>query len=224
MSLARAAGLDVIALRLDMPRRGAWTASGELDVGNDAAPTGRIELEFATPAPATFSGTIVPPSATSSPVPGRARFFLRAGAAGMGATLSGLPYAEVAPLLVVQDIVGSAGEAIGSTAALGGLTARLLWLRAAGAAGSALARFLGPAALTWRMTPAGLVDVVQETWPAYTGTPLVEREPDELGRCVLALDSPDLFPGMSLFGRHVERVVHLIRPDGKFRTEAVLDV
>lgn len=223
MSLARVAGFDAIALRLDMPRRGAWTASGELDVGNDDAPTGRVSIEFATPTPASFSGTIVPPSAASSPVPGRARFFIRGGAGGMGATLSGLPYAVVAPLLVVQDIVGSAGESLGSSSALSALTARLLWLRPAGTAGSALARFLAPAALVWRMSPAGLVDVVAESWPAYPGTPLLERDPDELGRCVVALDSPDLLPGVTLFDRHVERVVHIIRPDGKFRTEAVLE-
>lgn len=222
MSLARLAGFEILSLRIDMPLQGAWTATAELDVGNDAAPAGSIEIVFDTDPAVTFKGTIVPPSAGSSPVPGRARVFLRAGKAGMGTLLAGLPYANVAPLLVVQDIVSSGGETLGSTGALSALSRRLLWLRAAGPAGSALTRFLSPAGLSWRMTPAGVVDVVQEAWPAYPGTPLLERDPDELGRCTVALDAPDLYPGVTLFGRHVTRVVHCIRLDGKFRTEAVL--
>jgi hypothetical protein len=223
VSLARVAGFDVIALRLDMPQRGAWSATIELDVGDDAPPSGSVSIDFATPTPISFAGTVLDPAGPSSPLPGRARVFVRGGAAGMGALLPGLPYASVTPLLVVQDIVGSAGEVLGDASALGGAATRILWLRAAGTGGSALARFLAPLGLGWRMTPAGIVDVIAETWPAYAGSPLVEREPDELGRCVLALDAPDLFPGVTIFDRHVIRVVHAIRADGTFRTEAVVE-
>lgn len=222
MALVRINGLDAISLRLDLPQQGAWTALAELDVGDAAAPSGPVTIAFGTDPAVSFVGTVLPPVGPSNPAPGRARLFIVAGVAGMGARLDGKPYADVAPALVVEDVIVAAGEAPGTVAALGGLATRRLWLRPAGTAGSALARLLAPAGLIWRSTPAGTVDVVAETWPVYSGKPLLEREPDEQGRCVLALDTPDLLPGMSLFNRNVTRVVHRVRPDGTFRTEAVL--
>jgi hypothetical protein len=222
MSLARVNGIEVMSLRLDLPQRGAWTAIAELDTGDAAAPTGAVSIVFDTATPATFVGAVVPPSAASNPSPGRARLFIRGGVAGMGASVEGKPYADVAPNLVVEDIVSAAGETLGTVAALGGLATRRLWLRPAGTASSALARFLAPAGLLWRMAPSGAVDIVAETWPAYSASPLVEREPDEQGRCLLALDSPDLLPGVSLFEKNVIRVVHIVSRNGTFRTEALL--
>lgn len=222
MSLARVNEIEVLTLRLDLPQSGAWSAVAEIDTGDAAPPAGSATITFDTSPAASFVGSVVSPAGTSSPFPGRARVFIRGGVAGMGAVLPGKPYADVSPLLVVQDIVAAAGETLGTVAALGGLATRRLWLRPAGTAASALARFLAPAGLVWRMSAAGLVDIVAETWPAYAGSPLLEVEPDEQGRCVLALDAPDLLPGVSLFGRNVTRVVHCVRADGTFRTEAVL--
>lgn len=222
MSFVRANGLDVISLRLDLPPTGAWTAILELDTGDEATPSGAITIDFASDPTVSFVGHVVAPAAVDVPLPGRGRVFVRAGAAGMGAMLAGKPYADVSPLLVVEDIVSAAGETIGIVAPLDGLLARRLWLRPAGPAGKALSRFLAPAGLTWRMSPAGAVNIIAETWPAYSPDPLVEREADEQGRMVLALEAPDLYPGVSLFGRNVLRVVHTVAANGKFRTEAIV--
>lgn len=229
MSLARANGFDVIFARIELPRRGSWNAVVELDTGDSAAPGGAIAIEFATSPSVAFVGTVEGPMGDGSPLPGRSRVYVRAGADGLAADIDGKPYENVAPLLVVQDIVEDAGEVLDVVSGLDIIQTQRLWVRPYGEARKALSRFLtasntsidleSPDELVWRMRPSGRVEILRDTWLAYSGEALLEAPANEMGRATYALDAPDLMPGMTLESKKVSRVVHCIRRDGTFRSE-----
>jgi hypothetical protein len=219
MSLARVNGFDVIYARIEMPRIGAWGAVVELDTGEDAAPIGSASIEFDTATPIVFVGTIVPNVGESSPVPGRARILMRAGANALLGEVAGKPYADVAPRLIVEDIVVDAGEDIESLFGVDDLPTQRLWVRPKGTGAQALSRFLSGSGLTWRFRPSGRIEILAESWPAYSGDATLTASANELQRAEYALDAPDLLPGMSLEGKNCARVVYSVRRDGTFRTE-----
>lgn len=219
MSLARANGFDVIYARIELPRIGAWGAIVELDVGDESAPTGSTSIKFATSPSVSFVGTILQHVGESSPVPGRARLLVRAGANGLLGEVAGKPYADVAPRLVVEDIIADTGEDIESLSGVDGLPTQRLWVRPKGTGAQALSRFLSSSGLTWRFRPSGRIEILVDTWPAYSGDATLIAPANELKRAEYALDAPDLLPGMSLDGKTCNRVVHCIRRDGTFRTE-----
>jgi hypothetical protein len=219
MSLARVNSFDVIYARIEMPRIGAWGAVVELDTGEDAAPIGSASIEFDTTTPIAFAGTIVPSVGDGSPVPGRARVLMRAGVNALLGEVAGKPYADVAPRLVVEDIIADTGEDIESLSGVDGLPTQRLWVRPKGTGAQALSRFLSGSGLTWRFRPSGRIEILADTWPAYSGDATLIAPANELKRAEYALDAPDLLPGMSLDGKTCNRVVHCIRRDGTFRTE-----
>lgn len=222
MSLVRVGSFEALSVRLDLPRFGAASAICEIDTASDEPPTGAASIDFLTTEAVSFVGSIVLPVGKDAPRLGRSRLRWASGVAAMTKTLAGKPYANVAPRLVVEDILSDAGETAGDiTSALAALPTQRLWLRPSGPAAQALTRFLSGSGLAWRFSPAGRVDVVQETWPAYTGDALLVRHPDEQGRALYALEQPTLYPGMTLDGARVDRVVHLVASDGTFRSEVV---
>lgn len=219
MSLARVNGFDVIYARIEMPRIGAWGAIVELDIGEDAAPLGSASIEFGTEPAASFVGTIIPSVGESSPVPGRARVLMRAGANALLGDVAGKPYADVAPRLVIEDIIADAGEDLEAISDVDGLPTQRLWVRPKGTGAQALSRFILGSGLTWRFRPSGRIEILADAWPTYSGDVTLTAPANELRRAEYALEVPNLLPGMSLDGKNCNRVVHCIRRDGTFRTE-----
>jgi hypothetical protein len=219
MALARIGTHDVIYARIEMPRIGAWGAIVELDIGEDAAPLGSASIEFDTTPAVSFVGTIIPSAGEGSPVPGRARVLMRAGVNALLGDVAGKPYADIAPRLIVEDIIADAGENIELLSNVDSLPTQRLWVRPKGTGAQALSRFLFGSGLTWRFRPSGRVEILADSWPAYSGDATLTAAANELQRAEYALDVPDLLPGMSLDGKNCRRVVHCIRRDGTFRTE-----
>jgi hypothetical protein len=219
MSLAKIGTFDVIYLRIELPRIGAWGAIVELDTGDEVTPTGAISIAFATAPAQSFNGTILIPTGDSSPNPGRARVLVRAGVNGLLNTVEGKPYENVAPRLIIEDIIADAGEDIESSEGVDVLPTQRLWVRPRGTGAQALSRLLFDYGLTWRFRPSGKVEVLVDSWPAYAGSLTLVAPANELQRAVYALDVPDLLPGMSIDSKNASRVVHCIRRDGTFRTE-----
>lgn len=219
MSLARISKFDVIYARIEMPRIGAWGAICELDIGDEAMPSGAVSIEFDTTPSVSFAGTILPSDGEGSPVPGRARLLMRAGVNGLLNTIEGKPYENIAPRLIIEDIIEDAGETIESLEGVDDLPTQRLWVRPRGTGAQALSRFIEGSGLTWRFRPSGRVEVLADMWPAYTGVSTLEVPPNEIKRATYALEVPDLLPGMKLDDKNASRVVHCIRRDGTFRTE-----
>jgi len=220
MSLAKVSGFDVIYARIEMPRIGAWGAAAvELDIGGESIPTGATSIEFDTTPALAFVGTIIPSTGEGSPVPGRGRVMIRAGVNGLLNSVEGKPYENVAPRLVIEDIIEDAGEELDSIADVDALPTQRLWVRPRGTGAQALSRFIDGYGLTWRFLPSGKVVVLADTWPTYSGSSSFDAAPNEMRRATYALDAPDLLPGMSLDSKNVSRVVHCVRRDGTFRTE-----
>ncbi len=220
MSLAKVSGFDVIYARIEMPRIGAWGAAAvELDIGGESIPTGVASIDFDTSPAVSFVGTIVPSTGEGSPVPGRGRVMIRAGVNGLLNGVEGKPYENIAPRLVIEDIIEDAGEELDSIADVDTLPTQRLWVRPRGTGAQALSRFIEGSGLTWRFLPSGRVVVLRDTWPAYSGSSSFDAAPNEIRRATYALDAPDLLPGMSLDSKNVSRVVHCVRRDGTFRSE-----
>lgn len=219
MSFARVNDFEIIYLRLELPFIGAWGAIVELDVGDDAKPIGATEIKFNTTPSIAFAGTIIETDGDASPLPGRARVLMRAGVNALLNEVDGKPYENVAPRLVIEDIIADAGEQLESLSGVDDLSTQRLWVRPKGTGAQALSRFIAGAGLTWRFTPSGRVEVLADRWPAYSSGATRIAAPNELKRADYALELPDLLPGMKLESRNVKRVVHCIRRDGKFRTE-----
>jgi hypothetical protein len=219
MALARVGSFDVIYARIEMPLIGAWGAIIELDIGDGSAPTGSTSIDFDTSPSVSFVGSILPSLGEGSPVSGRARILVRAGVNALLGEVVGKPYENIAPRLVVEDIIADAGEEIEALSSVDSLPTQRLWVRPKGKGTQALSRFLESSGLTWRFRSSGRIEILADTWPTYSGDATLTAAANELNRAEYALDTPDLFPGMSLDSKNCKRVVHCIRRDGTFRTE-----
>lgn len=240
-------GANVLSLTLSRPLWGVGALEAELDVGEAQPPAdGSAQvLAFAVAggAPVTYACTIV----ESRPHVGRASVFAVLGAGGMRGTVAAVDYAEVAPSVVVADLLRDAGE-VGDPAALAAL-ANLphlpRWSRPAGIARAAMGRLvdrigqLVGASWNWRITRAGQVWLGAETWPAYVSTtqpssaaqPYYTEEPDARGIGTVALDAPDLDPGSTVLPPddqvaagplRISSVVHTVTEDGVARTRVTI--
>lgn len=236
-AIDKASGLNVLSHDLILPLLGVPTLAAEVDIGDKPAPTGAQVLSFAIAGkpPLEFVVTIV----ESEVGIGRATVFAVGGAGGMRSTIPGRDYGEVSPRLVAEDIISAAGELpdAASLAALDALPHLPRWSRPAGTARAAMTRLAAALGMSWRVLPSGLVWLGAETWPAYTGgekgQPYYTEEPDAAGLALLALEAPDLLPGMSLKPPddqakagavllRVSDVIHAVDEEGAFRTRVRL--
>lgn len=229
---------NVLSFSLVRPFRGVWMLEAEIDVGDDAAPTGAQVLSFtvANGSPITYACTVI----DSSVHVGRATVFAVAGTAGLREHVIGRDYGEIAPRLAVEDILADPVTAAGverpefadevALAALDALPKLPHWSRPAGTGTAALSRLVETIGAGWRVLPSGRVRVAVETWPAWPGgQPYYIDEPDARGIATLALESPDLAPGMTILPPddqaekgagplRVSDVIHSVDEGGRFRT------
>ena len=212
--------LDILTASLALSLAGVPIYHVEIDA--DEAPSGRVEIAFGTGP--VFVGSV----ARSSAFEGRASVVIVGGSGGLslepelrqrvtGAGYTGTPLV-VQAALVVGEIVGLAGEELSPLAEVALASLSLTrWQRAADYAGRAigdLARALG---VGWRVLPSGLVWFGAETWETYADGANIETQGQvsdvsEL-EAALVVDRPDIYPGMTLFGRRIERVVYALAGD-----------
>lgn len=226
MSAIKLAGHDVYSLRLALPLEGVGTLEAELDLDAGAAPpSGTVTLTYAAEGKplSSYTVTVLPSIGgddSGRESIGRHRVFAVQGAGTLRRNVEGLDYADIAPRLVAEDLL--AGEA-SDLSALSSLPVLPRWSRPAGTARAAIARLARRVGLGWRLLPSGVVRLAAETWPVYgTTAPIYTAEPDAYGIAELALDAPDLLPGMAVLrpdGRapyHVAEVVYSV-DDGALR-------
>lgn len=224
MSTITLNGDAVMGAEIVLPDRRNWTAM--LIVDSDAAPTaGTAEIAFAAPdgSVTVFNGTTL----RSEFVLGRGQAWIIGGAGGLRTEIDGQDFIEQTPALIMGYILGLCGESAGDISRLIDLprmSPRFAF--AAGSAGQALDELMAALGLSWRVGLDGLISVPPATLTAYEITnQYVEIDPvDVHGRLVAALDAPDLIPGMTIGGRTVRQVRHLLNPGTEaFRTVIQLE-
>ena len=151
-----------------------------------------------------------------------------------------------APVLVNGAPVHETGNAA-ALAALGALPHLARWSRPAGCGRAALDRLaerlgqLTGVPYTWRHLRDGSVWIGADAWPAYSSAsvsatasqqPYYIAEPDASGVGVVALDAPDLDPGMTVLAPddqasagalRVSSVVYSMTEDGVFRARVTVE-
>jgi len=210
-------GVDAIGGVLEMPLRGPWVYTGDVDSQSFA--TGHADLVYAGKKAVTFSGTIME-SATEA---ARTRVRMVGGAGGLSKTLPALGYGETPASTVVRDIAAGCGEALADGVA-DALRDTLLagWQRSKGTGNRALEALCDHLGTGWnyRILANGTLWVGKETWDQFTPEPFKERDPDENGVATYAPDQPDLKPGVNVGGKRVSSVKHSF--EGSLRSFATM--
>lgn len=172
------AGHALLALRMSIPRFGAWVA--DVVVDTDVALAGSVVLEIAG---RSWRGT-----ATGGVELGRWSGRVVGGAGQLSTPLAATAYADTDLRTVLAETLRDAGETL--SAASGDLSATVTrWARAAAPCAHAVGDVARNAGLAWRIFDDGSVWVGAETWtPIDLGVvDVLERDPRH-GRWVLAGD------------------------------------
>ena len=195
-------GHDVYSLRLALSLLGVGTLEAEIDLDPGATPpSGTVALTLAVEgrAPISYLVTILPSvggADAGREALGRFRVFAVQGKGVLRSSIGGTDYADIDPRLIVEDLVRGEDSDLTANQDLSTLPR---WSTSAGTARASLTRLCSRLDLGWRVLPSGAVRVAAETWPAYAATaPLYTAEPDAYGLGELALDAPDLLPGMTV--------------------------
>ena len=220
MSLATlttdAGSLDVLSASLDLRLAGVPLYRLELDA--DEAPTGAVELVFAT-GPA-FKGTV----ARAAVFEGRVELVVVGGSGGLslepelaievgGAGYTGTPIV-VEAALILGDLLALTGVGLSPDVDLEPFTLPR-WQRVADYAGRALGLLAAAWGVSWRVRADGLLWIGSETWEAYEDESNVIEQGDAADTAevsaALTVDRPDIAPGMTVGGRRVIRRSSLAR-------------
>lgn len=199
------AGFPVVEGRISLPRIGAWSAV--LVVETETVPTGKVEI--VTDSGLKFVGTV----RHSGKVLAASNLFIAGGADGMGKPAAPKFYKATTARQVLADLVQGAGESLDSTT--DALAIKLpFWSTVAMPTGEALAQLLHFAGgYLWRVLPGGGVWAGVESWPTCSvDHTLLEDQPEEQ-QWQIGLDSPEIVPGQTLDGKHVDRVEYEIKRD-----------
>jgi hypothetical protein len=212
MALVRLAGAPVLALRLTLPTEGAWFAAVELDA--EEAPRGVVELEDAA---ITYRGAVL----RSGVVSGVCRAELVGGTGGLVRDVPARSFRDVTARVLFEDLLSSVGEALDPSSTRPILASRLpFWSRAAERASRALSTLTGALEGRWRVLPWGTVWIGTESWSeASESLVALELDRDDAASSVLlATETLELRPGVTLDGRRVGRVEHAFGRDEPLRT------
>jgi len=206
-------GASVLRADIHEPLAGLWHA--DLEVDTDEAPTDPLTLDFEDGS-VTFTGATYRGGLEQGRWHGR----IVGGVGGMATAVEAQYYAGATFGTILTDALTVGGETLDSdseAAVTGHLRAR--WQRAQGRVADALWTVLGAFGdtYTWRMTRAGEVLVVADTWPALSFQHQeIDRSPSS-GEVVIApLLAPELRPGVTFGADRVGYVLTTLRP-GKLR-------
>lgn len=213
MAIVTLGGAPVLSLCLVRPLQGDWTAS--LECAAEEAPTGLVELADERIA---YRAGVLRAGVVSSLC--RAELV---GAPGMRRDIPARSYRDAAVRTIVSDILSAAGERLDAASTAATLSRRLpFWTRARGRASEALSVLTDAIGATWRVLPTGAVWVGTETWVAASeqveDTTLELDRDDAAGTVLLAAETIELGPGVTLRGRRVGRVEHAFGRGEHLRT------
>jgi hypothetical protein len=213
-----AGAVDVLALEVSMPRRGAWVARGLTDA--DVLATGAASLVYGS---VTLVGTLrARPMAQQQ---GAQRFELVGGAGGLQTTLAPRYYRSVPASTIIGDALSDAGESLSSTsdaALMSGTISR--YARPEGTAGAVLDDLARRIGATWRVLDDGTVWVGADAWQSLTVDPAdIASEDPEAGVVVLTPDGIDVRPGRLVLGQRIAHVVHRLSATGSLTSELWLE-
>lgn len=208
MTVATANEQRILRASIFVPRQGAWHAYASVEAEDTTGLTGHIDLVFGEDV--TWTGYARRAGASN----GRVELFVVGGAGGLRTELDPCYYVDAQAQIPLDDLMRELGETLSSgvSADVTGITLAR-WTRPRGRGGallSELAEALGVE--SWRVLSDGTVWLGEESWPdveiEYDVTmPSPAHDTDEL-----AVDAPTLTAGVTLAGRRICYVQHIIEP------------
>lgn len=203
----------VLAMRLTLPAIGLWVCS--LDVESEEALVGALTIAQRG---FSYAGFVV----RAGVVAGRCQLEAVGGSGGIATgQVTARSYNDATVRTVLSDILSDVGEVLdagGSTRAV--LATKLpFWTRSAGRPGAAISALAQAVGARWRVLSSGQIWFGTETWPDVTDTfeSLELDRASGAGSVLLAADSIELIPGVTLRGQRVGRVEHTVG-SGPLRT------
>jgi hypothetical protein len=212
-------GLSVLELRLTRPLVGLWVATLEVD-HQDAEElySGPLELKDER---ITYQGTKVQGGVIS----GVARLDVVGGTGGLLKPVPPRHFREVTVKALVESLLSLAGEQLDATSTATVLSRTLpFWSWGGDGLNERASRHLtsitDKLGVSWRVLPNGKVWVGIDAWnPADEDINAIELDRDDAdGNVLLATESLELGPGVSLAGRHVGRTEHTFGRQESLRT------
>jgi hypothetical protein len=187
---------------LHFPRTGIWL--GDLTVNGITVPSGKIT--------ATFAGVRMPCAIVRSElVAGRVQLRIVGGAGGFSNRARPKHYHRPVIRHVLNDLCRDAGEALSGSADLDILnTSFEAWTTAGipgGAIIAALCEVAGDA-VNWRVLADGTLWIGPESWPESDADYRSLSSDGPNASTEIGTDIPDVWPGQTLNGRHIDYVVH----------------
>lgn len=198
-------GVTAIRAHIVRPRLGPWVADIAI-IANDPTPfEGAITIELPQ-AGLSFRGTAHRVGVHDTTT------FLRAvgGAGGMATVIPGKNYYSPSVRILVNDILGAAGERLSPTTDAGILTQAFpFWTRPQQKASRALFSLLNAVGSpAWRVLPDGTVWIGPERWLAAENFRyILDTYEPNTGRLLLATATPTFTPGQTMpFDNEVRRI------------------
>lgn len=199
-------GKDILAVSIQEPRIGVWSAV--VDVDSEEAISGTVTMAIDG---VSWVGTISKGDLHAG------RFHSQVvGGAGKLATVLDAKYYQGVPLSVVlDDLMLGTGEKLSSTSSTE-LRSHSVprWARPQGKASAALVQIADEMGFSWRVLRDGTVWLGAESWPT------IKPEFDEIDRVpgrdsvTIAPESPTVLPGSTFDSRKVSRVTTYIKDVG----------
>jgi hypothetical protein len=207
MSLVTLQDLPVLGLRLNRPVTGTWVARAEVDYQETSEPfTGLVRLADES---VTYFGTV----RNWGLVSGVARVLLAGGRGGLVKTTTVQHFRDVAVRTLVEGLLATVGERLDATSTRAVLERRLpFWSFTVERASEALSTLADKVGASWRVLPNGNVWFGTDrflTADEDVAAVALELDQDGAGGTVLlANESLQLGPGVTLAGSRVGRVEH----------------
>lgn len=194
MNLVTLSGQPVIDMRLALPLAGAWHADVSVDSQEEL--TGQVTLKVDGNA---FVGTV----RRGGVVADTGTYRLVGGAGGLAKSARAKAYNNATVQLVLQDILGDAGESLSPTVSPSLLSLVLpFWVTRAAPTAYALGELVEALGgdVVWRVLPDGSIWLGVETWPVVRPEAVAVRRIDaRLGKADVVLGPAAMvLPGTAL--------------------------
>ncbi len=212
-------GLPVLELRLTRPLLGLWVVTAEVDHQDaDELYVDTLELKDER---STYRGTAV----RSGVISGIARLDMVGGTGGLLKPIPPRHFREVTVKTLVESLLELAGEELDASSTAKVLARTLPFWSWGGdplneRASRHLTSITDKLGVNWRVLPNGKVWVGIDAWnPAGDDLAALELDRDDAdGNVLLATETLELGPGVSLAGRHVGRTEHTFGRTESLRT------
>lgn len=207
MGLVTLQQLPVLALRLSRPQVGAWVATAEVDY-QDSQETFEGLLELRDEA-VTYKGTLQ----TGGTISGVARVDLIGGRGGLMTETRVQHFRDVTVRTLLDSLLRGVGETLDPTSTRAVVDKRVaFWTFAGERASVALSTLADHLEASWRVLPNGNVWFGVDAFPAageaLLRTLLPLDRDDAAGNLLLAAETLELGPGVTVAGHRVGRVEH----------------